>query len=270
MSSASVPASIERTPVRGGRWGSTARAVAAQCVLPAALLGLLELAAATGLLDARFVPTPRVVAVGLIEIFATGEVWPHAARTLRRILEGYAIAATAGITLGLALGAMRSLRSYVLPVVELLRPIPGVTLLPLTILWFGMGDRSQVPVIAFAAFFATFVNTMHGVKEIPPILVRAARVMELRGVRLFWKVMLPASAPHIFTGLRLSVVYALTSCIGTEIIAGTDGLGFLILDYERSFVTPKMFGVMILVAVLGFALNSAVLAVQRRVLRYRI
>ena len=93
--------------------------------------------------------------------------------------------------------------------------------------------------------------------------------MELRGAALFRKVMLPCSIPQIFTGLRLSVIYALTSCVGTDIIAGTDGLGFLVLDFERTFVTDKMFAVMILIAALGFCLNAAVMAAQARILRYR-
>jgi NitT/TauT family transport system permease protein len=132
-----------------------------------------------------------------------------------------------------------------------------------------MGSPSQVPVVAFAAFFPILVNTVHGVREVPAILVRAARVMELRGGALFRKVILPASVPQVFTGLRLSVVYALTSCVGTEIIAGTDGLGFLLVDYERTFVTHRMFAVMILIALLGFGLSVSVQTTERWFLRYR-
>ena len=269
MTMASIPSLAPPRAAPARAVSGAVRAGAGQCVLPLALVLGLELLATAGILDARFVPTPRVVAGGFLGLVGSGEVWPHLRDTFLRIVQGYAIAAVLGIGLGLCLGVVRRARAYVMPVLEVLRPIPGVTLLPLTILWFGMGNRSQIPVIAFAAFFPTFVNTVHGVEEVPPSLVQAARVMELRGAALFRKVMLPCSIPQIFTGLRLSVIYALTSCVGTEIIAGTDGLGFLILDYERTFVTDKMFAVMILIAGLGFCLNAGVMAAQSRILRYR-
>ncbi len=266
---APVPTMLPKGAVSVSVFLERIRVAAAQCVLPLALLVILELLAVARIIDPRFVPTPRVVAGGFVELARSGEVWPHLRDTLLRIVQGYAIAGMLGVGIGLCLGYVRSARAYIMPVLEVLRPIPGVTLLPLTILWFGMGNKSQIPVIVFAAFFPTFVNTMHGVEEVPSILVRAARVMELRGATLFWKVMLPSSIPQVFTGLRLSVIYALTSCVGTEIIAGTDGLGFLILDYERTFVTEKMFAVMILIAVLGFCLNAGVMTAQRHFLRYR-
>ena len=156
-----------------------------------------------------------------------------------------------------------------MPTVEVLRAIPGVALLPLTVLWFGLGSASQIPVVAFAAVFPILLNTLRGAEEVPRILLRAASVMELGNRSLFREVLLPASVPYAFTGLRLGVVYALTSCVGAEIIAGTNGLGFLILDYQRTLMADKMFATMVIVAGLGLVLSSALRMAESRALWYR-
>lgn len=232
--------------------------------VPVGLLVLLEI-----FVDARFIPTPSVVATGAYEIVRSGVVWKHLALTLSRTLAGFAIAACVGVTFGLWLGYNRAARAYFMPTIEVFRAIPGVALLPLAVLWFGLGSSSQIPVIAFAATFPVLLNAMRGAEELPPILVRAGRVMELDSSRLFRRVLLPASLPYIFTGLRLAVVYALTSGVGAEIIAGTDGLGFLILDFQRTLMSASMFATMILVALLGLLLSFALRNVEARLLRYR-
>ncbi len=232
--------------------------------LPVALLILLEIS-----VDARFIPTPSVVATGAYELIRSGELWRHLALTLSRTLAGFAIASLVGIAAGLSLGYYRAARLYCMPTIEVFRAIPGVALLPLAVLWFGLGSSSQIPVIAFAATFPVLLNAMRGAEELPSILVRAGQVMELDSMSLFRHVLVPASVPFIFTGLRLSIVYALTSGVGAEIIAGTDGLGFLILDYQRTLVPEKMFATMILVAILGLGLSTVLRAAEGRLLSYR-
>lgn len=238
-------------------------------LLPLLFLGTVQLLAQVGWVDARYLPTPRVVALGLVELSSSGELWGHLGITLGRVVRGFALASVLGIGFGLWLGQARTAREFLLPSLEVMRSVPGVALLPLTVLWFGLGSGSQIPVIAFAGFFPLMVNAMHGAEEIPSTLIAAARVMELRGVRLFAKVLLPAAVPQIVTGLKLSVVYALTSAVGAEIIAGTDGLGFLILNYQRTLATSKMFATMIVVAVLGMGLTGLVRLGESRWFSYR-
>lgn len=232
--------------------------------VPAVVLVLLEL-----FVDARFIPTPSVVATGAYELVQSGELWRNLALTLSRTLAGFIIAAVIGIAFGLFLGYSRAARPYFMPTIEVLRAIPGVALLPLAVLWFGLGTSSQIPVIAFAATFPVLLNAMRGAEEVPAILIRAGQVMELDSSRLFRQVLVPASVPYIFTGLRLSIVYALTSGVGAEIIGGTDGLGFLILDYQRTLMPEKMFATMILVAGLGLVLSLGLRQAEARLLSYR-
>ncbi len=199
----------------------------------------------------------------------SGELWPELAATLLRVLAGFALAAIAGILLGLTLGHYPGTRPYLMPTFEVLRAIPGVALLPLAVLWFGSGTGSLVPVIAFAAFFPILLDSMHGAEEVPRILIQTGRVLELSRARLFTRVLLPASIAPIATGLRLGVVYALTSAIGAEIITGENGLGFLILDYQRTLQSSKMFATMILVALTGFTASAALGQMERRLVNYR-
>lgn len=233
-------------------------------IVPVALLIVLEL-----FVDARFIPTPSAVATGAYELVRGGELWSHLALTLGRTLAGFTVAAALGISTGLLLGYARAARPYFMPTIEVLRAIPGVALLPLTVLWFGLGSSSLIPVIAFAAVFPVLLNAMRGAEEVPAILIRAGRVMELDPSRMFRQVLVPASVPYIFTGLRLSIVYALTSGVGAEIIASTDGLGFLILDYQRTLMADEMFATMILVAGLGLVLSVVLKRAEERFLSYR-
>jgi NitT/TauT family transport system permease protein len=236
---------------------------------PLAALLLVEALARSGAIDARFVPTPSSVIAGAIALGRSGELWPQLAATLVRVLFGFALAALAGVSLGLLLGHHAGARPYLMPTIEVLRAIPGVALLPLALLWFGGGTFSLVPIIAFAASFPILLDAMHGAEEVPRILIQTGRVLELAPARLFFQVLLPASVPQVATGLRLGVVYALTSGVGAEIITGENGLGFLILDYQRTLQSPKMFATMILVALTGFALSTALSRLERWALRYR-
>ena len=232
--------------------------------VPTLFLVALELSG-----DARFVPTPSVVATGAIELVRSGELWRHLGLTLGRTLAGFAVAAVLGSGFGLFLGYSRARRPYFMPTMEVARAIPGVALLPLTVLWFGLGSRSQIPVIAFAALFPVLLNAMRGAEEVPATLIWAAKVMELDARSLFRKILLPASLPFVFAGLRLGIVYALTSGVGAEIIAGTDGLGFLILDYQRTLMPAKMFATMVGVATLGWVLSVLLRKVESRLMSYR-
>jgi NitT/TauT family transport system permease protein len=238
-----------------------------------------ELATRTGVLNDRFYSSPTEIVRTLVKLVSTGKTGPaalvqftfmeHLLGTLSRMMRGFLIAVVLGVPLGMIIGWWNPADTYLRSLFELLRPIPGVTLLPLTLLWFGVGDGSQIPVIVFAAFFPIFINSIGGVHNVNPLYVKVARVLELNNFDLFRKVIFPAALPHIATGLRLSVVYALTSGVGTEVLAGSQGLGFLIVDYQRSFRMPAMYASMVIIAVIGFALNTLLVRVVDSALRYR-
>lgn len=243
--------------------------IAKALCLPVVLLAIWEVIGRAGLVDIRFVPPPSAVVGAFPVLIETENLWGSIWVTLMRMGQGFLIAAALGVGLGVLLGTTPVLRRLFGPLIEMLRPIPGVSLIPVAILWFGLGNPAKVSVVVWATFFPIFLNTVLGCQETPPILVRAARVMEIRGVRLFWKVMLPAALPSIFTGLRLSVGYAIISATATEMIEGPNGLGFLIVEAQRTFRAPEMFAGIITIALLGFTTTYVLQLIQQRVLAYQ-
>lgn len=270
MATASATRSeMDRRAVSGSRVARALSGILPVVAVPAALLGVWELAGRFNFVDVRFVPVPSAVLGATVKLVASGELLGAGFKTMVRVAEGYAIGAGAGVLLGLAFGLWAPLRHFWGTLFELARPIPGVALIPVTILWFGLGESAKVSIVSWAVFFPVFLNSVLGFRTIPPILVQAARVMEMRGWRLFWKMLLPAATPAIFTGLRLSIGYALMSTAAVEMILGPDGLGFEIIDAQRTFRVPEMFAAIGAFAAFGAISATGVLRIERVLLNYR-
>jgi NitT/TauT family transport system permease protein len=244
-------------------------AIAKALVLPIFLLAAWEAIGRSGLVDVRFVPPPSAILAAFPALVETEDLWNSLWVTFVRMCLGYVLAAVIGVGLGLLFGTSAVLRRLFGPLFEMLRPIPGVSLIPVAVLWFGLGNPAKIVVVMWATFFPIFLNTVLGCQETPAIFVRAARVMEINGWRFFWKIVLPAALPSIFAGLRLSVGYALISATATEMIEGPNGLGFLIVETQRTFRAAEMFAGIITIALLGYAVASLVALVERRLLAYR-
>jgi len=141
-----------------------------------------------------FLPGPWVVADALVTMAIKGQLWPHVAATLERVVIGFSTGAALAIALGLPAGYFRAVRNVVEPVVEMLRPIPPLAMLPLFIVWVGIGETSKVGFITYATFFPMFLTTVHAVRHLDPLLVRAAQSLGARPSQLFVRVILPAAA----------------------------------------------------------------------------
>jgi ABC-type nitrate/sulfonate/bicarbonate transport system permease component len=150
------------------------------------------------------------------------------------------------------------------PVVEMLRPIPPLAVLPLFIVWVGIGEPSKVGFITYATFFPIFLTTVTGVRQIDPLLLRAAQSLGARGPRLFVRVILPAALPDILTGLRLGVALAFFVIVISEFIGAEHGLGYLINDGRNFFLVPQMLGAAVILGLLGYAGNGVVRLLERR------
>lgn len=256
-----------RPAIRGGRppWVRWARVA----VLPGVLLAVWEVVAGSRLGDPLYTPGLGAIGAAFVKLLMTGELSLHLGASLGRMLRGFALAMALAIPLGVAIGWVPALRRQVAPVFELLRPFPSITLVPVAILWFGIGELSKVFLVAYACFWPTFLNTVLGVREVNPVLVRAARVMEIRGLALVAKVILPAALPAVLTGVRISLGVSVIVLLVSEMIAASSGLGFMILDAERNFLTAKMFAGIVTMGLLGAGLNLAALAGERLLLRHR-
>jgi sulfonate transport system permease protein len=230
---------------------------------------------AGGLVEARrpfnplFLPAPWVVIGALLELARKGQLWVHVAATLERAAVGFSAGALLALALGLLAGQVRAVRNVVEPVVELLRPIPPLAMLPLFIVWVGIGEGSKVGFITYATFFPMFVTTVHGVAQIDARLLRAAQSLGARPRHLFFRVILPAALPDVLTGLRLGVALSFFVIVISEFVGAENGLGYLINDGRNFFLVPQMLGAALLLGLLGYAGNGLVRVLERRVLRWQ-
>jgi ABC-type nitrate/sulfonate/bicarbonate transport system permease component len=258
--------------LRGGRLPRR-RALSLRLAAIAAFLALWSLVSGLvvvlGLFNPVFVPGPWLVIGKVVELGVRGSLWTHVGATLERVVVGFAAAAVLAIGLGLAAGALRPVRNVVEPLIELLRPIPPLAMLPLFIVWIGIGEASKIAFITYATFFPMFLTTVHGVQQIDPVLLRAARSLGARGFPLFRRVILPAALPDILTGLRLGAALAFFVIVISEFIGAEHGLGYLINDGRNFFLVPQMLGAAVVLGLLGYAANGLVRLLERRVVRWQ-
>lgn len=186
--------------------------------------------------------------------------------SLGRLLIGYGLAAVAGVVIGLGMGYFRWAHRLLDPVVEVLRPIPSPAYIPVAILFLGIGDSMKIFMVAFSAFFPILLNTVTGVRSVSPVLLNTARTFGVSTRGIVRKVVLPASLVYIFTGLRISLAIALIVTVIAEQVAGNSGIGFYLLNAQRSFLIPEMYATVVALAIFGFALNKLFLLVERRAL----
>ena len=216
-----------------------------------------------------FLPGPWLVLGNVLDMAVRGSLWIHLAATLERVALGFGAGAALGVGLGLAAGHLTPIRHIVEPLVELLRPIPPLAMLPMFIVWVGIGEISKVGFITYATFFPIFLTTITGVRQIDPLLLRAAQSLGARGVGLFMRVILPAALPDILTGLRLGVALAFFVIVISEFIGAEHGLGYLINDGRNFFLVPQMLGAAVVLGLLGYAGNGVVRLLERRLTRWQ-
>ena len=216
-----------------------------------------------------FLPGPWLVLGNVLDMAVRGQLWVHVAATLERVALGFGTGAALGVGLGLAAGHLKPVRYVVEPLVEMLRPIPPLAMLPMFIVWVGIGETSKIGFITYATFFPIFLTTVTGVRQIDPLLLRAAQSLGARGVGLFTRVILPAALPDILTGLRLGVALAFFVIVISEFIGAEHGLGYLINDGRNFFLVPQMLGAAVVLGLLGYAGNALVRLLERRLNRWQ-
>jgi ABC-type nitrate/sulfonate/bicarbonate transport system permease component len=211
---------------------------------------------------AHYFPPASTVLAALGAMLASGELTGHVAATMRRFAEGYALAAVAAVGAGLCLGLWRWLYNAFEPLIELLRPMPSPATIPIAILFLGIGDEMKVAVTAYACAWPILLNTIDGVRSVDRVLFATAATFRLSPWARFWKVVLPAAAPQIVTGLRVSLAIALILVTTSEMVVSNDGLGYYVLESQRTFRMPQMYAAVVALGVIGYALNRLFLAID--------
>lgn len=216
-----------------------------------------------------YLPPISAVMSALAQLLVTGSVIQHLLVTLERFLAGYLIAAAIGVTFGIALGYFRFLHSLLGMVIEFLRPMPSVAIIPVAILMLGISDSMIVAVTAYASVWSILINTIDGVRHIETMLIDTGRTFGLGRRRILWQIVLPAASPYIITGLRIALSIALILVTTAEMVAGSQGLGFFILDEERLMHSSNMYAGIVIVAAVGYLLNRLFLAMEARLMKWR-
>jgi NitT/TauT family transport system permease protein len=198
----------------------------------------------------------------------SGELIIDSLGSLYRVVVGFAVGAGLALPLGLAMGTSRIVYAWMNPLVQLLRPIPPIAYIPLSILWFGLGNPPAIFLIALGAFFPVLMNTIAGVRQVDGIYLRAARNLGAGGSTMFLRVILPAAVPYILTGMRIGIGTAFIVVIVSEMIAVNNGLGFRILEAREYFWSDKIIAGMITIGILGLAIDVGMNKLNNYLLRW--
>lgn len=226
------------------------------------------LVAASGAISTDLFPTPLMVWYALIELHEDGVLYSDLAVSLSRAAIGFAIGATSGIIIGM-LTARIALFSYALgPFLTLLRPIPAIALVPIAIVWFGIGEGSKYFVIAYTVFLAVWLNTHHGAVHVAGTYIRAARSLGASRLREFFEVVIPAAAPHIVVGLRLGAALAFLSLVAAELSGASSGIGFRLQDARQFIRTDRMFVGLIELGILGAMLDLVFVTISNKLVHW--
>jgi ABC-type nitrate/sulfonate/bicarbonate transport system permease component len=211
-----------------------------------------------------FLPTFTSVLAVLAEQLSSGDLLTHAAVSTYRALSGFVLSALIGIPLGIAMGWYRSWDNFWSPLVSLSYPVPKIGLIPLLILWLGIGDTAKIAMILAAAVYPVILSTYSGVKGTPTYLVWSARSLGASEAEVLRKIVFPYALPHILTGLRLAMGISWILLFAAEMVAAESGLGWLILFAERMLETPTVFAALLTIAVLGFFFDRVMLMASHR------
>lgn len=191
-----------------------------------------------------------------------GELLP----SLRRLAFGYLLAAVAGAGIGVLMGYCRPIYNLFEPITEVLRPIPSPAYIPIVILFLGIDDEMKVFMVMFASFFPILINTYSGVRNVDSTFIDTARTLGLSQRNIIFKVVVPAASPYVFAGLRISLAVSLILVVISEMVAGGTGIGYYILNMQRSFRVPEMYAGIVTLGVTGYLLNRLFLLFERQMI----
>jgi ABC-type nitrate/sulfonate/bicarbonate transport system permease component len=235
----------------------------------AAILVVWQVLVVSKVIDTPSVPSVTEIFAAWYQVIASGALLKELGPSLYRIAIGYVLAVLVAVPLGLLMGASRFMYVLFEPLTEVLRPIPSSAYIPIAILFLGIGDEMKEFVVFFSCLFPILVSTYSGVIGIDPVLVETGRTFGLTRGEILRSIVFRATIPSILTGMRISLAIALIVVVVAEMVAGSSGIGYFILDQQRTFRVPEMFAGIFTLGVLGYAANALFLLIEHRVLHWR-
>jgi len=232
------------------------RRAAIGLILPVMLVLYWWLASSRGWLPEQILPSPAYVYSTAVEMIASGEIFYHAGMSLRRVVFGFLFGAIAGLSLGMAMGLSRTADDYMRPLFLALAQIPTLGWIPLLMLIFGIGETLKIIVIAKGALVPMTMNTAAGIRSVPANYVEVGRALRFSRLQTLRLIVLPGAAPSIFTGVRYGLTHSWTALVGVELLASSEGLGYLLVWGRQMFWLDVVIVAMIVIGVVGFVMDK--------------
>ncbi len=229
-------------------------------------LALWESIVQAGFVQPLFLPAPTMVYSDFIRLYERGEIWLHVSASARRVLVGFALAGAVAVPLGILLGASKFLKAIADPILSILRPLPSMSWIPLSLLWLGITEAQKYSIVFMGSFAPTVLYTIEATRSIDPVLIRAALNLGATRAKLMREVILPGALPPIISGLKVMLGIAWTTVISAELVAADKGLGYLIMDGKEFFRTEQVLLGMALISLTVMIIDVTFRSVEKKII----
>lgn len=263
MTIASLPVTIKQAPYRPSAGLSLLFTLLKRLGAIAVFLLVWEIVPRLGLVSAAFLPPFSKVASAWWDMLLDGTTATNLGTSLVRSASGFGLALLVAVPLGLLIGWYKTLAEILNPVIEIFRNTATLALLPVFILLLGIGETSKIAIVFYACTWAILLNTISGVRNVDPLLIKSAKSMGLGPLGLFRKVVLPSSVPTIFTGIRLAGATSILVLVAAEMVGANAGLGYYITYAQNNFQIARMYAGIITVSLLGLTINAGLVRLER-------
>ncbi|WP_315735081.1 MULTISPECIES: ABC transporter permease [unclassified Bradyrhizobium] len=263
-----VGTQARKVPFRGGGFTPAANRWAGWLALAAAL-GLWQLIGSFALVNPLFLPTPLMILRALYRLAESGALWQHVSASFVRIVSGWALGTATGIVVGFSIGLWRIARSIGITFVSALFPIPKIAVLPLLILWLGIGEQPKIATIALGVFFSTTISVYSGVDAVPRNLIRMAQSFDVPFPTIVRRVIWPGALPSILAGFRITASVALMLVVSAEMIGAETGIGTFVLQAGNLMQTDQLMAGILILSLFGLAVGRLISMLEARLLRWR-
>ena len=259
----------ESAAAAGGRLPAAARRTALVLLPWAAIVALWYAVALSGLINPALVPTPGDVARRFWQLLVDGTLALDILMSTQRVVVGVALGITLAVPVGFLIGWYRRARTFADPLINFFRALPPIALIPLVIVYFGIGEPAKIVILFYASFFAGVIVMYEGIAQISPIYVRVARTLGATDGEIFRKVIVPLAVPHVLTALRVALGVAWATLVASELIAARQGLGAVIQNASSFFQLDIIYVGIICIGFIALAMDVALRAVARRLLSWQ-
>jgi sulfonate transport system permease protein len=216
-----------------------------------------------GLVNAFLLPSPLNVWRATVELWSSGELPSHISASASRVLFGYSLAVLIAIPLAITLAFATHLRLLINPILEFMRQVPPLALMPLLMLWLGIGEAQKIGIIVLACFFPVFLGMRGGIAQVDPKLIEVGKVSGLKRIDIVTRIIIPSALPSLVIGLRIGLGYSWRALVGAELIASSAGLGYLITDAQDLARTDIVLAGILVIGFIGLAADYLLKALCR-------